>query len=1042
MADLFISYSRVDAAFVRELAADLSARGRDVWMDVEDIRPVEEFMPTIRSAIEEAQAVAFVLSPDFVSSAVCRQELEHAALHNKKLVPILRREIPRDSIPPQLAALNWINARDTDDRAHAIESLLSALDTDLAWVRTHTRLVVRAVEWDKAKREKSFLLTGTDLESAEQALARAPQKVMPEPTPLQREYVLASRRGATSRQRIVLTAVTLGLVIAAGLAWLAEVRRGQAERATEAEREARLRGTARQLAAQSELVRRPLGEPLTVSVLLAAESLRHFWSVEGDQAMRRAMALLPRPAVQAGELETSTDSKLSPDGTHVALVSDEGTLQVYDVMAQRMVQSIPAKGATLLGWSPDGEMLLGLGEDRVARAWLVADGTEQRLFTISERDPSAFAFSAGRQVIAVAEEGEETNEAGPVHVWNMATRRHTMFTPSHSARALWLADDGSRVVVMGSGFFASAIEAWEPPFQKAIAQDRLNGMIEFPVVDPEGSTVAFVNRVVHIGGGTSGTTDLLLHPLDGQQADALRLPHPRRIREVVGNSAGTSLATLCEDGIVRVWARDGRALGQVAAPSEVRSVILSDEGEKLAFVDNEGVLHVYADGGNTYVTSTNVTRRASIAFQPGGAQLTVLNEDGKLSVIETEAGAELRTMRITGDIRELRFSPDSARVVVASGDEIAAFPVARSEPPVSLRGVGNALSMTFAPDGKQFLTVSSHGIRGGSGGIQTIGDDDIRSWDIGAGREVWRRPRKEAYAYAISRDGRFFATTDGDRVVLVSQLADGREIARLDDKLLESGVAAIVNPADKKPLSKVTALAFTHTGDRLAVLWNWRVAQVWNLATLKPGPPIVASGEVDFNGFDPGGKVIAASYRETSFRIGLWEADTAAEVKLVPSADVVVSRIVFSADGSLIATAASDSVVRVWDATTRRQVIEMTQPAEVRAIDFSPDREYLLTGGTDNTARVWNLKTGQELVRIVQDATVYQASFSPNGQYVVTSTSGNTARLWLWRRDDLIAEAGRRLSRNLTPNEWRQYLPDEQYQPTFSHLVNASAADK
>jgi WD40 repeat protein len=114
----------------------------------------------------------------------------------------------------------------------------------------------------------------------------------------------------------------------------------------------------------------------------------------------------------------------------------------------------------------------------------------------------------------------------------------------------------------------------------------------------------------------------------------------------------------------------------------------------------------------------------------------------------------------------------------------------------------------------------------------------------------------------------------------------------------------------------------------------------------------------------------------------------------------------------------------------------------VRAIDFSPDREYLLTGGTDNTARVWNLKTGQELVRIVQDATVYQASFSPNGQYVVTSTSGNTARLWLWRRDDLIAEAGRRLSRNLTPNEWRQYLPDEQYQPTFSHVVNASAADK
>ena len=86
------------------------------------------------------------------------------------------------------------------------------------------------------------------------------------------------------------------------------------------------------------------------------------------------------------------------------------------------------------------------------------------------------------------------------------------------------------------------------------------------------------------------------------------------------------------------------------------AVILSDVGEKLAFVDDQGVLHVYADGGNAYITSTSVTRRAAIAFQPGGAQLTVLDEGGKLSVIETEAGAELRTLRITGDIRDLRFS--------------------------------------------------------------------------------------------------------------------------------------------------------------------------------------------------------------------------------------------------------------------------------------------------------------------------------------------------------------------------------------------------
>ena len=105
--------------------------------------------------------------------------------------------------------------------------------------------------------------------------------------------------------------------------------------------------------------------------------------------MRRAMALLPLPVVQAGSLETSGDPMLSPNGTRVALVSDEGMLQIHDVAARRVVHSIPAKGVRLFGWSSDGEQLLGLGEDTVVRTWLAADGSEQRLFTIKDREPSA-----------------------------------------------------------------------------------------------------------------------------------------------------------------------------------------------------------------------------------------------------------------------------------------------------------------------------------------------------------------------------------------------------------------------------------------------------------------------------------------------------------------------------------------------------------------------------------------------------------------------------------------------------------------------------
>ena len=43
MADVFISYSRRDEAFVQRLRESLAERGKDVWVDREDIGPAVEW---------------------------------------------------------------------------------------------------------------------------------------------------------------------------------------------------------------------------------------------------------------------------------------------------------------------------------------------------------------------------------------------------------------------------------------------------------------------------------------------------------------------------------------------------------------------------------------------------------------------------------------------------------------------------------------------------------------------------------------------------------------------------------------------------------------------------------------------------------------------------------------------------------------------------------------------------------------------------------------------------------------------------------------
>jgi tetratricopeptide (TPR) repeat protein len=226
--EVFISYSRKDKEFVRRLHEALSQRDREAWVDWEDIQPTEEWMQAIYGAIEGADTFIFVLTPDSLASITCGREIAHAAAHNKRIVPIVAREVNADTVPEALGKLNWIFCRDGEDFEKATDTLISALDTDLKWVRAHTRLLTRAIEWNGNGKNNSFVLRGEDLRSAERWLAEAGAQKDRQPTPLQTEYIIASRKAAARRQRITLGAVTFGFVVAIALAIVAFFARQEA----------------------------------------------------------------------------------------------------------------------------------------------------------------------------------------------------------------------------------------------------------------------------------------------------------------------------------------------------------------------------------------------------------------------------------------------------------------------------------------------------------------------------------------------------------------------------------------------------------------------------------------------------------------------------------------------------------------------------------------------------------------------------------------------------------------------------------------------
>jgi hypothetical protein len=71
--------------------------------------------------------------------------------------------------------------------------LIDALDTDLEYVREHTRLLTRAIEWDKKYQKNSGELCDQELLVAEAWLAVSGLKEPPA-TDLQRDYITYSRQ--------------------------------------------------------------------------------------------------------------------------------------------------------------------------------------------------------------------------------------------------------------------------------------------------------------------------------------------------------------------------------------------------------------------------------------------------------------------------------------------------------------------------------------------------------------------------------------------------------------------------------------------------------------------------------------------------------------------------------------------------------------------------------------------------------------------------------------------------------------------------------
>lgn len=911
MADIFISYSRKDKDFVRKLHAAVEQDGRDAWVDWDNIPLTAEWLEEIYAGIEAANSFAYVISPDSVRSEICGLELAHALELNKRLVPILHRELiekhDQAALHPSISSHNWLFFRDQDNFDEAYGALRTALDTDLEHLQMHTRLLVRAVEWNDRERDGSLVLRGNELKAAQQWLARSADK-QPAPTELHREYIEVSQRAATARQRVVVLTAIYGLVVLAlaifafAQAITAENERRKAEsqrqiavtneqiaveaRATSDYNAVQAQSLALASNAQQALYRDAKPEvavalaleansidepsPLAQSILAQAAyfpGMRIVLEGFADYGSRVAISPDGHSALSAtagfelvqwdlttgeplqrwsfGEVEVQTVA-FSPDGRLAAATSADGLLLVYELESGEQVLRAPGLGSRDIVFMPDSQQILvGLinGELRLVS---VSDGTVTGTFRGHRGVVRGVAVSADGSRIA------SSSEDGTVRVWDTESGQVLAVLNANAgeAWAVAMTSDGQRVLV---GYLNETLVLWDVESRE-------------PVHVLEGHTNRVWDVVIAHDDVTAISTsyDGVVIQWDLETGEPVRrfLGHTTRVYGVDISPDGAQVISGSWDGTVRLWdLNNGAELRRLAAhedsiwdvafyplESDVRMAISAGrDGQLIQWnLDTGEIINSFGDEDVIYL---------DVEISPDGRRVLTAGDNNMVSLWDWETGELLQTMRgHISWVSSVNFSPDGNTAISGSDDRsLILWDLETGVPIRHFRGhTGRIWDVTFTPDGRYVLSAAT--------------DETLILWDVFTGEivRVFRGHGGAIYKVDVSSDGLLAISASEDQTLRLWDLQTGEALRRFDG----------------------------HTSDVRTVAFS-------------PDNLFVLSGSND------------ASVR-------IWDVSTGGEIlRLDGHTDVVLSAI-YSASGNSVLTGSQDRTVRYWRVVSISDLIVWT----------------------------------------------------------------------------------------------------------------------
>jgi WD40 repeat protein len=922
MADVFVSYSRRDSEFVRRLAEAVGARGKEVWVDTEGIADGEVFPEAIKRAIEQTDAFLFVITPASVGSAYCEQEVEYARELQKRIVPVLRDPVSDAELPAEIRDRNWIPFTEADEFDASLGRLVTALDTDLDAAKAHTRWLVKALEWDTEGRDRSFLLRGSELKAAEAWLAASPEDADPAPTPLQREYLLASRESAARRQRLLVGASMVVAAVSIGLLIFAVISRSQAV-------SAQTGASAQALAAESqaELPNDPeisliLGQK-AVSTKVTSQTLFALRAALDSSPFERAYTTIREPGTCG--FNAGLTAALSPDGRQIAEGTCGGMLKLVDFGSGHTRHRLRApSGVVSLAYSPNGR-LLAVGTERQIVLVNPATGAVVRRRSGLTGHVLAASFAPGVAALAFTPDGRELATIDTVHV------------------DLWSVPSLQKRVLATYGGAAGDSMAFTPNGRELIVGGSYDNA--FKVYDTRSGRL--MRTVVTASASQGAQYVLLAISRDGRSL-------------AVGYATQNSLIDKVSLYSTRTWRRefDVTSIPYV----EISALDFSPDGSELAVGAENGAAQVWSLITREKVASYAGPTAAvgSMVFTPGGRSVVTASNDGTVRLWRA-LGVEKALVPVAANIGGVGLSGTTLLVSGEAAGKSWLYRYHLSPSPRLVRstylGRSDAVAGWLSANGRVGVTYSAPNQEDGA-----PARGPLRIYEEATNRVIRTVPGLEIENAVLSRDGSLLF------LQLQPPPLQRRPTGRPPSgppksapvptlEVMNTATGRVVRLATAMPCGETPrSVAFSPNGGRVAGGAFCGYVEVWNARTGRLVGQVNERAElssVDLN--SDGSRLLVGSWDS---RATIWNVKKEKVARQLIGHTSGIDWASFAGD-RLVVTAALDDTVRVWDAETGAELRVLNFAAEQQPIVTSPNGQEMalgestLTLGADDDVRVF-----------------------------------------------------------------------------------------